>query len=202
MAKPAVRSRAGFLPHDIGDALDVGPLLHHPPTTLLPGAWLTPPSAPLPLELLSKVQPALLRFLQRGNDRSHSRLQILQRGIHRLHSLAQMSRRSGPLSKGFGDSCTYSLRLICAHRFSLGHFKSDPGLPTNDGCQPKHHTRLGGGVWSGPRCAHSSPRHACALHGVLFLHCLQQGPAPALYGVLRGSLAPAGPAVPCAIGGV
>lgn len=53
-----------------------------------------------------------------------------------------------------------------------------------------------------PRRAHSSPRHACALHRVLFLHCLQRGPAPALYGVLRASLAPARPAVPCAAGGV
>ena len=51
------------------------------------------------------------------------------------------------------------------------------------------------------RRAHSSPRHACALHRVHFLHCLQRGPAPALYGVLRASLAPVRPALPCAVGG-
>jgi hypothetical protein len=48
---------------------------------------------------------------------------------------------------------------------------------------------------------HSSPRHACALHRVLFLHYLQQGSAQALYAVLRDFQASAGPAVPRAKGG-
>jgi len=50
--------------------------------------------------------------------------------------------------------------------------------------------------------AHSSPRHACALHGMFFLHPLQQPPGEALYGFLWGIRVPAGPAVPCADGGV
>jgi len=53
-----------------------------------------------------------------------------------------------------------------------------------------------------PRRAHSSPRHACALHGVFFLHPLQQPLGEALYSSLRGVQVPDGPAVPCADGGV